>query len=164
MLWPGPAVLLRVTLPAIAALATATASTASTAPAATTATATAATAAATAAPTAATAAPTAAAAAAEATAATAAAAWCALLSFIDHQCAAIELRVVHFLNGGLCSRLVLEGYEAEPSRAPGFPIRDDLGVFNSAEALESSPQTIVIRIPTEAAYKKSSTHFRFSIS
>jgi hypothetical protein len=152
-----------VTLPAIAAFTTTTAATAPTASATTTA-ATTTTAAAASAPAAAAAASATTTAATETTTAATASAWRALLSFVDHQCAAIELRVVHFLNGGLCSRLLLEGYKAEPSRAPGFPIRDDLGIFDSAEALKSNPQTIVIRIPTEAAYKKSSTHFRFSIS
>jgi hypothetical protein len=144
--------------PALAAVAsTATSATTLARPAA----ATAAAAAATAAATATTAAATATTATTE-TAATTATARSALLCLVDHERAAVELSTVHFLNGRLCSRFIAERDEPEAPRAPGFPIGDDLGIFDGAKALESSPQTVIVGVPTQAAYEKSITHLVYS--
>jgi hypothetical protein len=136
---------------AIAVTITITATAAATATAATT----------TATATAATTAAAAAAAAAEAAAA-AAATRSTLLSLIDRNAAAIQLGPIHLLHRVLCARRIGERHKSEAARTARVAVRHHSCVFHCTERLESRAQPLVIRVPTQTAYKQLIAHTLFT--
>ncbi len=99
----------------------------------------------------------------EATASTATAG-STFLSFVYGEGAPIELCAIHLLHRLLRRSAVCETHETEAARATRVPIRHHLGILNGAEAFERFPKPLIVRIPTEAAYKESITHTTFAIT
>ena len=78
--------------------------------------------------------------------------------FIDAQIASVEFRTVHFLSSELSRLRIVEGDEAESSRATSVAIEDDFDLAEGAEALEGAPESLFVGVPAKSSDEELVAH------
>ncbi len=97
--------------------------------------------------------PASAAAAATATTTTTAAATTAFLSNVDANGSTIEFLTIHFAHSALSCFIAAKSHETETTAATSIAILNHFGFFYFAKAFECRTQSVIIRGPSQAAYK-----------
>lgn len=76
---------------------------------------------------------------------------------VDLDATSVEVLLVHRIDGGLRLRLGAVRHESESTRPAGFTIAHHNAIKNLTEVTESLSEQVIIRVPTEIAWRRINT-------